>query len=115
MERSLVSAWSQVVQNPDTGGYNQQWKLCHYENDSEVFIFRNRSNENSCLGIWKQNPNDPNEGLADGSNFNVSDCSGWIYGNQQFRMLHTSPPDVPAPGLRASPRLGRLRRSSGGQ
>ncbi|MFD4656227.1 RICIN domain-containing protein [Kitasatospora sp. NPDC058444] len=86
LEKSLSSAWSQVVQNPDTGGYNQQWKLCHYENDSELFIFRNRSNENACLGIWKQNPTDPNEGLADGANFSVSDCWDWIYGNQQFRI-----------------------------
>ncbi|MFJ9448266.1 RICIN domain-containing protein [Kitasatospora sp. NPDC101235] len=91
VEKNLSSAWSQVVQNPDSGGYNQQWKLCHYENDSELFIFRNRSNEDACLGIWKQNPTDANEGLADGSNFNVSTCSGWIYGNLQFRMYHPTP------------------------
>ncbi|MFG2910319.1 RICIN domain-containing protein [Kitasatospora sp. NPDC048286] len=91
VERNLLSAWSQAVQNPDTGGYNQQWKMCHYENDADLFIFRNRSNENSCLGIWKQDPNDPNEGLADGANFSASECSGWIVGNQQFRIHPVAP------------------------
>ncbi|MFE5587152.1 RICIN domain-containing protein [Kitasatospora sp. NPDC056531] len=90
VERSLASAWGRAVQNPDTGGYNQQWKKCHYENDSELFIFRDRSNENTCLGIWKKNPQDPNED-GDGSNLSAFDCTGWIYGTQQFRIHPAAP------------------------
>ncbi|MFF4381111.1 RICIN domain-containing protein [Kitasatospora sp. NPDC001547] len=91
VERNQYSAWGQAVQNPDTGGYNQQWKLCHYKDDNQSFIFRSRRNENECLGIWKQNPNDNGEGLGDSANFNVFDCSGWIYGNQIFHLLYPTP------------------------
>ncbi|WP_406095438.1 RICIN domain-containing protein [Kitasatospora purpeofusca] len=89
--RNQASPWGQAVQSPDTGGYHQQWKLCHYNADNQIFIFRSRQNENTCLGIWKQNPNDASEGLGDAANFNVFDCSGWIYLNQLFRLLHPSP------------------------
>ncbi|MFD7581691.1 RICIN domain-containing protein [Kitasatospora sp. NPDC059817] len=91
VEKNMASSWGQVIQNPDTGGYNQQWKLCHYNSDNQSFIFRSRLNEDDCLGHWKRNPNDPNEGNSDGAPFNVFDCSGWIYGNQIFSLIHPSP------------------------
>ncbi|MEK2494777.1 hypothetical protein WN990_35050 [Kitasatospora purpeofusca] len=91
VERNQASPWGQAIQNFDTGGYNQQWKRCHYNADNQIFIFRSRQNENTCLGVWKQNPNDTTEGLTDAANLNVFDCSGWIYLNQLFRLIHTSP------------------------
>ncbi|MFF8771878.1 RICIN domain-containing protein [Kitasatospora sp. NPDC015120] len=91
VERNPNSPWGQAVQNSDTGGYNQQWKLCHYNADNQYLILRSRSNENTCLGVWKQNPNDASEGLADGANLNVFDCSGYIHANQAFQFLFPTP------------------------
>lgn len=91
VERNQYSTWGQAIQNPDSGAYRQQWKLCHYNSDSESFIFRSREREGDCLGVWKQNPNDGSEGLADGANFNLFDCQGWIYGNQIFHFVYPVP------------------------
>ncbi|MFE4357420.1 MULTISPECIES: RICIN domain-containing protein [unclassified Kitasatospora] len=88
VERNQYSTWAQAVQNPDTGGYNQQWKLCHHRDDSQAFIFRNRQNENFCLGLWKENPADPTEGFVDGAVLSVFDCTGLIYSNQVFGLIH---------------------------
>ncbi|RGD56609.1 hypothetical protein DR950_01300 [Kitasatospora xanthocidica] len=90
VERNQYSAWGQAIQNPDTGAYNQQWKLCHYNSDNQSFIFRSRQNEGDCLGVWKQNPNDGATG-GEGANLNLFDCQGWIYGNQIFHFLYPDP------------------------
>ncbi|MEV7774586.1 RICIN domain-containing protein [Kitasatospora sp. NPDC086791] len=90
LERNLYSAWGQAIQNPDTGGYNQQWKVCHYRDDNQSYIIRSRRHEGECLGVWKQDPNDGATG-GEGANFNVFDCEGWIYGNQIFHFLYPNP------------------------
>ncbi|MBD0669752.1 RICIN domain-containing protein [Streptomyces sp. CBMA156] len=87
VERNLASDWGQAIQNPDTGHYNQQWKLCHFNSDNQSLILRSRLQEGECLGVWKQNPNDGGSG-GEGANLNVFDCTGWIYNNQ---ILHFTP------------------------
>ncbi|MER5351695.1 hypothetical protein ABT093_15365 [Kitasatospora sp. NPDC002551] len=48
-------------------------KLCHHNADNQY-------------------PNDSIEGLADGANLNVRDCSGWyIHANQAFNFLYPTP------------------------
>ncbi|MFF7248626.1 RICIN domain-containing protein [Embleya sp. NPDC008237] len=63
-----------VLQYRYWGGYNQQWRVCHWPGDTAQYIFKSRHN-GKCLTLWSQD---------EGAWVTEGDCNGWIYGNQIF-------------------------------